>query len=166
VHVDAASGGFIAPFLYPELVWDFRLPNVKSINVSGHKCAARCARVCLCVCGGACRGRRAVASQSPAHPHARALVCRYGLVYAGIGWVLWREPSDVPDDVSARGTARTARGAALTLPPPATLRVAPPLCQRRPCTRPRTQIVFHTNYLGSDQPSITLNFSRGASHIM
>lgn len=37
VHVDAASGGFIAPFLYPDLQWDFRLPNVKSINVSGHK---------------------------------------------------------------------------------------------------------------------------------
>lgn len=37
VHVDAASGGFIAPFLYPDLEWDFRLPNVKSINVSGHK---------------------------------------------------------------------------------------------------------------------------------
>ena len=37
IHVDAASGGFIAPFLYPELAWDFRLDNVKSINVSGHK---------------------------------------------------------------------------------------------------------------------------------
>ncbi|RZS19774.1 hypothetical protein BHM03_00052210 [Ensete ventricosum] len=48
IHVDAASGGFIAPFLYPELQWDFRLPLVKSINVSGHK---------------------------------------YGLVYAGVGWI-------------------------------------------------------------------------------
>ena len=37
VHVDAASGGFVAPFLHPELEWDFRLPQVKSINVSGHK---------------------------------------------------------------------------------------------------------------------------------
>ncbi|KAF8389641.1 hypothetical protein HHK36_024160 [Tetracentron sinense] len=37
IHVDAASGGFIAPFLYPDLEWDFRLPLVKSINVSGHK---------------------------------------------------------------------------------------------------------------------------------
>ena len=36
--MDAASGGFIAPFLYPELEWDFRLPLVKSINVRGHKC--------------------------------------------------------------------------------------------------------------------------------
>jgi len=37
IHVDAASGGFIAPFVQPELVWDFRLPRVKSINTSGHK---------------------------------------------------------------------------------------------------------------------------------
>ena len=37
LHVDAASGGFVAPFLHPDLEWDFRLPQVKSINVSGHK---------------------------------------------------------------------------------------------------------------------------------
>ncbi|UQX12234.1 glutamate decarboxylase [Candidatus Mycobacterium methanotrophicum] len=37
VHVDAASGGFVAPFLHPRLKWDFRLPRVVSINVSGHK---------------------------------------------------------------------------------------------------------------------------------
>ena len=37
VHVDAASGGFVAPFLHPNVKWDFRLPMVKSINVSGHK---------------------------------------------------------------------------------------------------------------------------------
>ena len=37
VHVDAASGGFVVPFLDPELKWDFRLPRVASINVSGHK---------------------------------------------------------------------------------------------------------------------------------
>jgi len=37
MHVDAASGGFVAPFLHPDLKWDFRLPLVKSINVSGHK---------------------------------------------------------------------------------------------------------------------------------
>jgi glutamate decarboxylase len=37
IHVDAASGGFVAPFLHPDLLWDFRLPQVKSINVSGHK---------------------------------------------------------------------------------------------------------------------------------
>ncbi len=37
IHVDAASGGFVAPFLHPDLKWDFRLPQVKSINVSGHK---------------------------------------------------------------------------------------------------------------------------------
>lgn len=60
IHVDAASGGFIAPFLRPELIWDFRLPRVKSINTSGHK---------------------------------------YGLVYPGIGWVIWREAKDVPKDL-------------------------------------------------------------------
>jgi glutamate decarboxylase len=37
IHVDGASGGFIAPFIHPSLVWDFRLPRVKSINASGHK---------------------------------------------------------------------------------------------------------------------------------
>ncbi|UYG16234.1 glutamate decarboxylase [Brachybacterium huguangmaarense] len=37
IHVDAASGGFVAPFLDPDLEWDFRLPRVRSINVSGHK---------------------------------------------------------------------------------------------------------------------------------
>jgi len=37
IHVDAASGGFVAPFIHPDLVWDFRIPRVKSINGSGHK---------------------------------------------------------------------------------------------------------------------------------
>ena len=37
IHVDAASGGFVAPFLHPNLRWDFRLARVVSINVSGHK---------------------------------------------------------------------------------------------------------------------------------
>ena len=37
IHIDAASGGFIAPFIHPSAVWDFRLPRVKSINASGHK---------------------------------------------------------------------------------------------------------------------------------
>ncbi|HEX2902634.1 MAG TPA: glutamate decarboxylase [Jatrophihabitans sp.] len=60
VHVDAASGGFIAPFLDPELVWDFRLPRVASINASGHK---------------------------------------YGLVYPGVGWALWREKSALPEEL-------------------------------------------------------------------
>jgi glutamate decarboxylase len=81
IHVDAASGGFIAPFIYPELEWDFRLPLVKSINVSGHK---------------------------------------YGLVYAGVGWVIWRNKEDLPDE-----------------------------------------LIFHINYLGADQPTFTLNFSKG-----
>ncbi|CAF1822586.1 unnamed protein product [Brassica oleracea var. botrytis] len=86
IHVDAASGGFIAPFIYPELEWDFRLPLVKSINVSGHK---------------------------------------YGLVYAGIGWVVWRTQHDLPDE-----------------------------------------LIFHINYLGADQPTFTLNFSKGSSQII
>ncbi|XP_058079760.1 glutamate decarboxylase-like isoform X1 [Magnolia sinica] len=86
IHVDAASGGFIAPFLYPELEWDFRLPLVKSINVSGHK---------------------------------------YGLVYAGVGWVVWRNKEDLPEE-----------------------------------------LIFHINYLGSDQPTFTLNFSKGSSQII
>ena len=37
MHIDAASGGFIAPFIHPSVVWDFRIPRVKSINASGHK---------------------------------------------------------------------------------------------------------------------------------
>lgn len=37
IHVDAASGGFFAPFVYPDLEWDFRLARVHSINASGHK---------------------------------------------------------------------------------------------------------------------------------
>ncbi len=60
IHVDAASGGFVAPFLQPDLVWDFRLLRVKSINASGHK---------------------------------------YGLVYPGVGWVLWRHPDDLPSEL-------------------------------------------------------------------
>ena len=60
IHVDAASGGFVAPFVTPELLWDFRLPRVKSINSSGHK---------------------------------------YGLSPLGIGWVIWREKSDLPKDL-------------------------------------------------------------------
>ncbi|KAM0836053.1 hypothetical protein ACQ4PT_062554 [Festuca glaucescens] len=86
IHVDAASGGFIAPFLYPELEWDFRLPLVKSINVSGHK---------------------------------------YGLVYAGVGWAIWRSKEDLPEE-----------------------------------------LIFHINYLGADQPTFTLNFSKGSSQVI
>jgi glutamate/tyrosine decarboxylase-like PLP-dependent enzyme len=37
IHVDGASGGFVVPFLYPDLKWDFRLKNVVSVNASGHK---------------------------------------------------------------------------------------------------------------------------------
>src|SRR5690348_2034249 len=60
IHVDGASGGFVAPFLQPELEWDFRVPRVASINASGHK---------------------------------------YGLVYPGVGWVVWREAAALPDDL-------------------------------------------------------------------
>jgi len=60
IHVDAASGGFIAPFVEPDLVWDFRLARVKSINTSGHK---------------------------------------FGLAPLGVGWVIWRDASDLPEDL-------------------------------------------------------------------
>ena len=60
IHVDGASGGFVWPFLYPETRWDFRLEQVRSINVSGHK---------------------------------------YGLVYPGLGWLIFREPADLPEDL-------------------------------------------------------------------
>ena len=63
IHVDGASGGFVAPFLHPHLSWDFRVPRVQSINASGHK---------------------------------------YGLVYPGVGWVVWREPAALPDDLVFR----------------------------------------------------------------
>jgi glutamate decarboxylase len=60
LHVDAASGGFVWPFLYPDSEWDFRLEQVRSINVSGHK---------------------------------------FGLVYPGIGWLVFRERSDLAEDL-------------------------------------------------------------------
>ncbi|MFD8480694.1 glutamate decarboxylase [Kitasatospora sp. NPDC059673] len=60
VHVDAASGGMVAPFLDPDLRWDFRLPRVASINTSGHK---------------------------------------YGLVYPGVGWALWRDGEALPEEL-------------------------------------------------------------------
>jgi glutamate decarboxylase len=60
IHVDAASGGFVAPFLQPELEWDFRVPRVKSINASGHK---------------------------------------YGFVYPGVGWAIWRDKSQLPKEL-------------------------------------------------------------------
>ncbi|KAI9889317.1 MAG: hypothetical protein M1814_005560 [Vezdaea aestivalis] len=86
IHVDAASGGFVAPFVNPKLEWDFRLSKVVSINVSGHK---------------------------------------YGLVYPGVGWIIWRSPVYLPQE-----------------------------------------LVFNINYLGADQSSFTLNFSKGASQVI
>ncbi|APA07666.1 hypothetical protein sscle_03g024360 [Sclerotinia sclerotiorum 1980 UF-70] len=86
IHIDAASGGFVAPFVCPELEWDFRLEKVVSINTSGHK---------------------------------------YGLVYPGVGWIVWRAPEYLPKE-----------------------------------------LVFNINYLGADQASFTLNFSKGASQVI
>jgi glutamate decarboxylase len=60
VHVDGASGAFVAPFIDPHLVWDFQLPRVASINASGHK---------------------------------------YGLVYPGVGWAVWRDADALPADL-------------------------------------------------------------------
>jgi glutamate decarboxylase len=60
IHVDGASGGMIAPFLQPDLVWDFRLERVHSISTSAHK---------------------------------------YGLVYPGLGWVVWRSADLLPEDL-------------------------------------------------------------------
>jgi glutamate decarboxylase len=60
IHVDAASGGFLAPFVEPDLVWDFRLSRVRSINASGHK---------------------------------------FGLAPLGVGWVVWSDESDLPEDL-------------------------------------------------------------------
>ena len=60
IHVDGASGGFVAPFCQPDLLWDFRLPRVKSINASGHK---------------------------------------FGLAPLGVGWVVWRDVADLPEDL-------------------------------------------------------------------
>jgi len=60
MHVDAASGGFVAPFLDPELEWDFRVARVQSINASGHK---------------------------------------YGLVYPGVGWAVWRDKAALPREL-------------------------------------------------------------------
>jgi len=40
IHVDAASGGFVAPFAYPHYKWAFDVPRVQSINTSGHKFGA------------------------------------------------------------------------------------------------------------------------------
>lgn len=86
IHVDAASGGLFIPFTAPELAWDFRLPNVCSINTSGHK---------------------------------------YGLVYPGIGWVLWKSKEYLPE-----------------------------------------QFIFYVNYLGGEEPTAALNFSRSGSQII
>lgn len=60
IHIDAASGGMFVPFVDPDLLWDFRLENVVSINTSGHK---------------------------------------YGLVYPGVGWVVWKDKKYLPEEL-------------------------------------------------------------------
>ena len=60
MHIDGASGGFLAPFCAPDIEWDFRLPRVKSINASGHK---------------------------------------FGLAPLGAGWIVWREATDLPEEL-------------------------------------------------------------------
>src|SRR6202042_2484328 len=60
IHVDGASGAFLAPFCAPDVVFDFRLPRVKSISTSGHK---------------------------------------FGLAPLGVGWVIWRDAAELPDDL-------------------------------------------------------------------
>ena len=76
----------IAPFLEPDLKWDFRLENVWSISTSGHK---------------------------------------YGLVYPGVGWVIWRSKEALPED-----------------------------------------LIFWVSYLGGEEATIAINFSRSASQIV
>src|ERR1700742_5140104 len=86
IHVDGASGGFVWPFLYPHSEWDFRLEQVRSINVSGHK---------------------------------------FGLVYPGIGWLIFREKSDLAEhlvfyenylgEVDATFTLNFSTGASMVL---------------------------------------------------
>ncbi|KAK9809501.1 hypothetical protein WJX73_004886 [Symbiochloris irregularis] len=85
IHVDAASEGFVAPFIYENIKWDFLLDNVNSINTSGHK---------------------------------------YGLVYPGVGWVIWRNNSCVDESLQ-----------------------------------------FHVAYLGTNQISLQLNFSKNANMV-
>ncbi|CAF1211345.1 unnamed protein product [Didymodactylos carnosus] len=86
IHVDGASGAMVAPFVFPDVEWDFRLEQVRSINTSGHK---------------------------------------YGLVLPGLGWIIWRRKEDLPED-----------------------------------------LIFHVNYLGVDEATFNLNFSRSAASII
>lgn len=86
IHVDGASGAMVAPFIFPDVEWDFRLEQVRSINTSGHK---------------------------------------YGLVLPGLGWIIWRHKEDLPED-----------------------------------------LIFHVNYLGADEPTFNLNFSRSAANVI
>jgi glutamate decarboxylase len=102
IHVDAASGGFVAPFVHPSLEWDFRLEKVVSINVSGHKYGL--GKYTTYRCGKITKSK---------------------IVYPGVGWIIWRSPEFLPQE-----------------------------------------LVFNINYLGAEQASFTLNFSKGASQVI
>jgi glutamate/tyrosine decarboxylase-like PLP-dependent enzyme len=117
IHVDAASGGMIAPFAYPELQWDFRVPLVDSINVSGHK---------------------------------------YGLVYPGLGWLLFRDAACLPPSLVFK-THYLVRGSCMTLfsrKRILTATVAPPHAHRFPLLRPQ----------GSEQENFTLVRAHACAH--
>ncbi len=86
IHVDGASGAMVAPFVEPDLTWDFRCKNVWSISTSGHK---------------------------------------YGLVYPGVGWIVWRSKEALPED-----------------------------------------LIFRVSYLGGEEATVAINFSRSASQIV
>jgi len=71
MHIDAASGGFIAPFVHPSVVWDFRIPRVKSINASGHKFGlAAQLRMDRLARGTGSSGRTCLQREVPGRQHA------------------------------------------------------------------------------------------------
>ena len=104
IHVDAASGGFFAPFAYPDLKWAFDVPRVASINTSGHK---------------------------------------FGLVYAGLGWVIWQDETLLPKEMVFE------------------LQYAP-----FSYTHATTSHQCIYSYLGSVEYTFSLNFSKPAAPII
>jgi len=103
IHVDGASGGFFAPFAYPNYKWAFDIPRVQSINTSGHK---------------------------------------FGLVYPGLGWILWKDERYLHKDLVFE------------------------LRKFSVYLRERYHSSDHVDYLGSTEYSYTLNFSKPASPIV
>lgn len=80
-QVDAASGGFVAPFVNPSLIWDFRLPLVCSINTVNDF------RLCSLIL----INTYSTSSTKSGH--------KYGLCYAGVGWAIWRGKNWLPDEI-------------------------------------------------------------------